>query len=442
MIVKVIIRLLAFASFRWYYTAFSCRALKIQPLPKFHVESLSLEDFDSVYLDKLPVVLKGATACPSGLDFSNAHNVCQGTIPGNFVHTKETKESIWAGLKAGEIEDMVDFESFLDEMGKGEALRFMFDLPMVEICPSLPPKVHIPPHFVNMFSSHFMYRHLKENENDNGHAWKGQCPRLPFFNMYLAEGGFQTDLHIDALHTAFIASMCVGRKRWRIMAKSDFVSAYDRIGNGGLLVNGTYVMSSVNSPIDTWSPDGLLESLTDVTIYEGILEPGEILYIPAGAPHAATTLDQSIMVASNDRTLTSLREATLFCKMLRDQNDDRQLDLYSTHCKGFRRISPLIEQNFALYGSTIPRKHEMTLAEATGCKSTFDMLDDVPSKEEFESVKLVLTPHNFREEISKGPLIVMKSQNVAGVCLYFLKHWDKWTKGFDPPIRVAVLSCE
>ena len=47
-------------------------------------------------------------------------------------------------------------------------------------------------------------------------------------------------------------------------------------------------MSSVISPIDTWSPNGLLESL-DVDIFEAVLEPNEILYIPKGLPHAAKT---------------------------------------------------------------------------------------------------------------------------------------------------------
>lgn len=396
-----------------------CRALEVLPLPKFSVDSLSLEQFDEVYLDKLPVIISGSTACPKDVDFTNIHDVCVGKLPGNFVHTKftkaqqETNETYWAGLKAGAVEETVDFGSFVREMGTKEELRFMFDLPMVEICPSLPPKIRIPPHFVSIFSSHFMYRHLSKDykTKNSKYEWKKLCPKLPFFNMYLAEGGFETDLHIDSLHSAFVASMCVGRKRWRVMTSVDFATVYDKIGVGGLQVNGTWVMSSIVSPIDTWSPSGLLESL-DVTIYEADLEPGE---------------------------------AMGFCDMWIDSRTDEDLDLFSEHCKGFRRVSSLMRKNHAHYTSNgVERTKEITLAEATGCKSTFDLLDNVPenNEETLESGKLLLTPHNFRNELTKGPLIVMKNQNVAGVCLYFLKNWKKWTKGFDPPIRVGVLSCK
>eukprot|EP00986_Skeletonema_menzelii_P004932 scaffold1724_cov150-Skeletonema_menzelii.AAC.5 len=35
----------------------------------------------------------------------------------------------------------------------------------------------------------------------------------------------------------------------------------------------------------------------------------------------------------------------------------------------------------------------------------------------------------------------MKSQNSAGICLYLLKNWSKWTHGFDPPVRFGIIHC-
>jgi hypothetical protein len=428
-------------------TLFS-QALRTQPLPKINVGQLSLEEFDSVYLDQKPIIIRGSTACPADLELSTIHRHCEGSIPGNYVHTKcqpttststaerTNNETHWAGLKAGSNEETVDFGAFVHSMGSSEDLRFMFDIPMVEICPTLPREIRIPPHFVNMFASHFQYRHLAEEMEEDDDP-KGLCTRLPFFNMYLAEAGFHTDLHIDSYHTAFVASMCEGRKQWRVMTGQDFASVYEEIGVDGWQVNGTYVMSSIISPIDTWNPSGKLESL-DVTIYEGILEPGEILYIPAGAPHAATTLDQSLMVASNDRTLQSFREAVSVCDSLGDIGE--QSLLFST-CQDFRRLYPTIRRNHAQYALGVERQEDTTLAKATGCESTFDLLPRKETADAVDERKITLTSHNFREEIRKGPLIVMKSQNTAGWCLYLLKHWDFWTKGFDPPIRVRIVRC-
>lgn len=445
-----------------------CSTLTIKQLPKHNVEDITVDEFDAVYNDKLPLIIQKTTACPANLDFNNIHQYCKGQIPQNFVHTKyesvDNGESNitahWAGLVAGEKDQRVNFETFVQTMGTSDdnTLRFMFDLPMAEICPTLPRQVRIPPHFVNIFASHFLWRHLDDiksrsteaeimSHNSNNTGWERYCPRLPFFNMYLAEGGFQTDLHIDAMHSAFVASMCVGRKLWRVMTSSDFERVYEHIGKDGLKLNGkdgsTWVMSSVISPFETWSTDNSLLQTLDVTIYEGILEPGEILYIPRGFPHAATTLDQSLMVASNDLTMQSVEELNQFCRLWKKEhhgNDDDQTDnVFSASCKEARRQYPLIQQNYHRYSSAVRRDEETTLAKATVCESTFDMLEMYETP--FPDGILFVTPDNFRQLLLSGPLIVMKSQNAAGICLYLLKNWSKWTQGFDPPVRFGIIHC-
>ena len=231
--------------------------------------------------------------------------------------------------------------------------------------------------------------------------------------------------------------MCVGRKVWRVVSSSDFARVYEHIGVGGMKINDTWVMSSIISPIDTWSENGLLSSL-DIDIYEGILSPGEVLYIPKGFPHAATTLDQSLMVASNDMTLLSLHELHHFCNLwLKDQNE--QPGVYSASCLDIKRQYPQIQQNYHLYASNVERCGEITLAKATGCESTFDLLEE--QSDDKSPDMLFLTPENFRDEITRGPLVVMKSLNGAGVCLYLLKNWSKWAQDYNPKIRVGVITC-
>jgi hypothetical protein len=180
-----------------------------------------------------------------------------------------------------------------------------------------------------------------------------------------------------------------------------------------------------------------LESL-NVTIFEGILEPGEILYIPAGAPHAATTIGQSLMVASNDRTIESLRESVLFCDAIDDDdNSSKAYQSFASTCQEFQETFPTVMRNYEQqHASQLRPQVETTLSEATGCQAMFDMLAELDG-----TMFLQITPHTFRQELEKGPLIVLKSQRLSGSCLYLLKHWESWTQGFDPPVRVAILSC-
>ena len=123
---------------------------------------------------------------------------------------------------------------------------------MAEICPEMMSDVMIPGHFVSVFANQNKYRKtksvsssspteklrgnsihnditkmtsesLRENQElDDELSIDDVCTDLPFYNMYLAEDSFQTDLHIDAHHSSFMASMCVGRKLWRVMTNQDF----------------------------------------------------------------------------------------------------------------------------------------------------------------------------------------------------------------------------
>lgn len=52
---------------------------------------------------------------------------------------------------------------------------------------------------------------------------------------------------------------------------------------------------------------------------EGVLGPGDLLYIPPGAPHAAETLDDSLMFASNDGSFKSMDLLRKVCRASRSR---------------------------------------------------------------------------------------------------------------------------
>eukprot|EP00978_Attheya_sp_CCMP212_P002239 scaffold4592_cov56-Attheya_sp.AAC.4 len=65
--------------------------MTIEPLDKIHVDELSLQDFDAIYLDQRPVILVGATACPNQLNFETIPHVCHkgSSVTGNYLRTMQ-----------------------------------------------------------------------------------------------------------------------------------------------------------------------------------------------------------------------------------------------------------------------------------------------------------------------------------------------------------------
>lgn len=392
----------------------------VEPLPKVHVDDLPPAQFDAIYLDQLPVIITGTTTCPTQLsDFQHIDQHCSGWIPGNYVKTKarDGGEAEWAGFsKPSGFNENIDFLKFVKSMDHSNELspRFMFDVSMVDLCPQLLSHIHVSPQFVGIFASQFLWHQYRD---DDVH----KCSNMPFMNMYLAETGFETDLHIDSAHTAFMASMCIGRKKWRVITNSDFDHFYSELAlaDTGLKINGKWVNSEIRRPFETWSDKSSALVSMDITVYEGILEPGEILYIPPGAPHAAITLDQSLMVASNDQSIHSLREIDHYC--------NKHASWFG--CNHFRSRLPIIDENYSKYAGKIVR-NSMTFANAFDCKRAVEILT---------RQYLDITPENFEDEMRIGPIIVMKYVRSCLRCLQLFNMLEKTISSSS--LRFGVFNC-
>uniref|UniRef100_A0A7S2XUT3 JmjC domain-containing protein n=1 Tax=Attheya septentrionalis TaxID=420275 RepID=A0A7S2XUT3_9STRA len=227
--------------------------------------------------------------------------------------------------------------------------------------------------------------------------------------------------------------MCQGRKKWRIMLPHDFTKHHAELSllattnhqNDEKLVNGKWIMSNIKRPFETWNAStSPLESL-DVVIYEGILEPNEILYIPPGAPHAATTLDHSLMVASNDQSMQSLHEIIQYC----DQDNSRN----QWHgCSHFRDRYLTISENYNLHNHANDLAREsMSFGKSFQCEEAFSQLAEP---------RLEITPLNFEEEVqNRGPILIMKYVRSCISCLRYLTMLQN--SDLDTPVRLGVLNC-
>jgi len=233
----------------------------------------------------------------------------------------------------------MSIKDFVASMSKvsGQEPRYMFDVNTFEACPGILAGVTIPGHI----STTFM------------HQWAGdynEC-QLGHFNLFLTESGFQTNMHNDHQHYSFVASMCEGRKRWRIVTNKELAAHASHMNvKGGTMQDGHIVLADIRQPFETWTTDSLLNKI-DLEVQEGILEPGDMLYIPPGAPHAAETLDDSLMFASNDGSFGSMDILKKLCLTTKSPN------LKGYCAQEYHQV--LHEQmisNFKRFNKTVPRE--------------------------------------------------------------------------------------
>jgi len=329
-------------------------AAQVIPISRQYAADLSYEEFDASFLDRAPVIIKGASICPRGIQLHNVASHCNNKR--RFRMSVQGQENKWAGLtrlrKPG-----LSISDFISSMGTSGLPRYLFDINTFEVCPVLMDKVRIPAHVSAVFM----------------HQWAGEWEEcmLGHFNLFVTEQGFRTNLHNDHQNYAFVASMCEGRKRWRIVANADFAAHFKELGGwGGLGVEGRLFLGDLEQPFETWSETSRLVK-SNVTVYEGILEPGEMLYIPGGAPHAAETLEHSLMFASNDGSLDSMKQLQETCKAA--ENDPSIVHPSGQPLKGYckaeyeKHLHQTMLANRQKHGHQVKRE-EKSFHEAYRCK--------------------------------------------------------------------------
>lgn len=150
------------------------------------------------------------------------------------------------------------------------------------------------------------------------------------------------------------------------------------------------------------------------------MEEGEIIYIPLGAPHAAITLDHSIMLASNDQSIQSLDELGRYCSE----------DTSWFGCGHYQMRLATVQENYVKYTNTLKRDAAMTFAKAFDCETAVKLL---------ARPRLGITQMKFHDKAQKGPMIVMKYDRSCLRCLHILDQLMENRIGES--LRFGVLNC-
>lgn len=335
-------------------------------LPRFSFKELDWQKFDKEFLNKRPVIIEGVTHCPLDFSLASILEVCLGSTKTDVYKMPLSNASsardryAWAGL--GKKEKTTSLKKYVKRLQKGTLLEptyaFGFDVP--EHCPWALETMRMPPHFIGNFVSEWARQ-----------AWP-DCDVLADPLAYLNNMYFSTNLHIDEGHATFYASMCEGQKLWRVVMNSDFDKHRDEFNPyllaPGIEVKGKLAFAFFMGSFETWSSQSPLESM-NLTVYEGIQEPGSVLYLPAGSPHAAKALtNHSVMVATNDYTFQDLEVLHSVCSKKQTR------DLHPYVVQGCSTVSSIlsfrskVRQNKKRFGTRVVRQ-DTPFLEVYGCSS-------------------------------------------------------------------------
>eukprot|EP00746_Dinoflagellata_sp_MGD_P030825 gnl/MRDRNA2_/MRDRNA2_173208_c0_seq1.p1 gnl/MRDRNA2_/MRDRNA2_173208_c0~~gnl/MRDRNA2_/MRDRNA2_173208_c0_seq1.p1 ORF type:complete len:398 (-),score=78.23 gnl/MRDRNA2_/MRDRNA2_173208_c0_seq1:51-1244(-) len=303
-------------------------AAKFAKIEKFKQSELTLEQFDSRYLNKAPVIISDASFCPEGVDLQNLASFCDG-IWNVFVEGG----SSWASLHHSGTASVKSFlKNLHNPPSQSEGRQYLFDVLLHKYCPGLVKRIFLPGYVAGVFAQ----------------QWAGNWStcQLAHLGLYVSHKGFRSQLDVESVHRTFVASSCDGRKRWRIVTPATWTDNWSSFGvadkERGVVVDGKLVLANPRQPFETWNSSSRLNDM-DVIVYQGIVKPGEMIYVPAGAPHAAEALDASFMLAVNGPSLQDLGEFLKACKKIKIINDQGR------NFQDVRQLLPVCDSNVPKY---------------------------------------------------------------------------------------------
>lgn len=234
-------------------------------------EPHAMERFFQNFHGRLPVVIDGALSSWPAMQWTPALLTAKCPAARLPVYTYDLAATDWAALR--DSGEMPLHQYLAEEFGHGsdvrDGARYGLEMSLRNECPVLLEDVRIPA----FFTDDLLVRYYKKA------AWP---------TLIVGPRGSRSGLHRDTHDLPFWMALFSGRKHWRIFAANDeAMEAHYRPERNGF-------------SFDPFRPDFWKHpDLALATPYDHVLEAGQLLYIPNGAPHGAYNLDDTIAISGN-----------------------------------------------------------------------------------------------------------------------------------------------
>ena len=186
----------------------------------------------------------------------------------------------WAKLESVDAEPGTPntIAGFVDAIRDGRTNgSYLFDLGIPKYCPALMTDFVVPKYF----SQDFLKRMPPMAGGTMDRYWE-QWPAL-----FLGPRGSGSGLHIDAIESHFYMALLEGRKRWAVY-----------LPNATAALAPNHLTNHLEA--DALHPDYTRWPLLQyVPHYECVLQPGELIFIPAGSAHQVENLENTLAVSGN-----------------------------------------------------------------------------------------------------------------------------------------------
>ena len=220
-------------------------SIRAEPIER--ISAPSLRDFMGYAMQSKPVIITNYSAPFENMTREHILNKC-GHLT---VAIKKFNKNIdtWANLETVRTVNMKDFMNSKENTSEVG----IFDYPLPRQCPEMLENWTVPKYFVQDF-----FQRVKKK----GFHYKNAWPSL-FFGLPDSFGG----LHRDSGGTAFWQYVIEGKKDWRVLNT----------------MQGITLNFFGDKP----------------RIWEGVVEPGEFIYIPGNCPHQVKNIGETLAMSGN-----------------------------------------------------------------------------------------------------------------------------------------------
>jgi hypothetical protein len=274
----------------------SCR-YKVLKFPRIPLQNLTRKAYFAEVALRRPFVVTGVgDFCAPYENIQSLTTLCDGSVKIPRILQMEAMSPStgtrypWAGLRL--MREKYTWDEFIGLMREPEQEPlYAMGYDLVDSCP-------------------WWYRHLKLPAImlDSVDYWNHKKSNLPCFlptqfELFAAMKGMTTDLHIDSSHNAFFSVVCEGSKDWFVVSPDQLMQHIDHFrkyfGHVHKLKQTLIVDKFLHSIGNVFSDSHALCNVPSLEVYRDRLVPGELLYIPPSAPHAAYTEVDTVMVSYN-----------------------------------------------------------------------------------------------------------------------------------------------